>query len=125
LEFLLMTLGPSLLLLAYFDAREPGARNPLVIIGRVPFFYYVTHFWLLHFIAAVMAYLRYGSSSLRFLFMPLPSMGGPRDLFPPDFGYPLWVTYVVWAAVVVSIYPLCRKAAALKSRTRGSWASYL
>jgi len=125
LEFLLMTLGPSLLLLAYFDRREPGARYPLVTIGRVPFFYYVTHFWLLHFVASAMAYVRYGASSLSYLFMPLPSMGGPRDLFPPDFGYPLWVTYVVWAAVVVTIYPLCRKVAALKSRTRASWASYL
>jgi uncharacterized membrane protein len=125
LEFVLMTLGPSLLLLAYFDAREPGARNPLVIIGRVPFFYYVVHFWLLHVIASAMAYVRYGSSSLRFLFMPLPSMGGPRDQFPPDFGYALWVTYIVWAAVVVSMYPLCRRMADLKARTRASWASYL
>src|SRR5262245_36472741 len=39
LVFLLMALGPSLLLLAYFDARQPQARNPLVVIGRVPFFY--------------------------------------------------------------------------------------
>jgi len=103
LEFLLMTLGPSLLLLAYFDRREPGARHPLVIIGRVPFFYYVVHFWLIHVVASAMANVRYGASSLSYLFMPLPSMGGPRDLFPPDFGYPLWVTYVVWIAVVVSI----------------------
>jgi hypothetical protein len=125
LEFLLMTLGPSLLLLAYFDSREPGARNPLVIIGRVPFFYYVVHFWLLHVIASAIAYVRYGSASLRFLFMPLPRMGGPRDFFPPDFGYPLWVTYVVWAAVVALMYPLCRWMADLKARTRASWASYL
>jgi uncharacterized membrane protein len=125
LEFLLMTLGPALLLQAYFERREPGAQHPLVIVGRVPFFYYVAHFWLLHVVASAMAYVRYGSSSLSFLFMPLPSMGGQRDLFPPHFGYPLWVTYLVWAAVVVSIYPLCRKVAALKSRTRASWASYL
>jgi uncharacterized membrane protein len=125
LEFVLMTLGPSLLLLAYFDARQPGARNPLVTIGRVPFFYYVVHFWLLHVIASVMAYVRYGASSLSFLFMPLPSMGGSRDLFPSDFGYALWVTYIVWAAVVALMYLLCRWMADLKARTRASWASYL
>ena len=35
-------------------------------------------------------------------------MGGSRDLFPSDFGYALWVTYIVWAAVVALMYPLCR-----------------
>jgi len=125
LEFLLMTLGPALLVLAYFDSRQPGPSHPLIIIGRVPFFYYVVHFWLIHVVASTMAFVRYGSASLRFLFMPLPSMFGPRGAFPPDFGYPLWVTYVVWAVVVASMYPLCRKMADLKARTRAPWASYL
>ena len=125
LDFVLMTIGPALLLLAYFDKLGPDSRHPLVTIGRVPFFYYVAHFWAIHVIASVVAYVRYGGSSLRFLFAPLPSMGGPRELFPPDFGYPLWVTYVVWVAVVAALYPLCRRVADFKARTAASWASYL
>lgn len=125
LAFLLMTLGPALLCLAYFDRRSFGPGHPLVIIGRVPFFYYVGHFWLAHVLASTLAYLRYGSVSLAFLFHPLPSMGGPRELFPPDFGYPLWVTYLVWVTVVAALYPLCRLIAGLKARTHAWWASYV
>jgi uncharacterized membrane protein len=125
LDFVLMTIGPALLLLAYFDKLGLDSRHPLVTIGRVPFFYYVVHFWAIHVVASVMAYVRYGASSLEFLFAPLPSMGGPRELFPPDFGYPLWVTYGVWVAVVAALYPLCRRVADFKARTNASWASYL
>jgi len=125
LDFLMMTLGPALLTLAWFDVRRPDPRNPVVVIGRVPFFYYVGHFWLAHVIASTLAYLRYGAASLSFLFMPLPSMGGPRQAFPAGFGYPLWVAYVTWIVVVVCMYPLCRRVADFKSRTKAWWTSYL
>jgi hypothetical protein len=52
-------------------------------------------------------------------------MGGSRQLFPPDFGYDLWVVYVVWALVVVALYPVCRWFADLKQRRRGWWWSYV
>lgn len=52
-------------------------------------------------------------------------MGGLRDLFPPGFGYPLWVVYVVWVALVTSLYPLCRWFAAVKARRQEWWVSYL
>ena len=136
LMFLLMTLGPALLMLSFLDTRPPsrGALrrtsrlrpwNPLVVIGRVPMFYYVLHFWLAHVLAAVAAAVRYGSASLAFLFSPLPSMGGARALFPPDYGYPLWFTYVMWIVVVLLMYPLCRWYAALKARRSDWWLGYL
>ena len=123
--FVLMTLGPALLMLAWLDARRLRPNHPLVVIGRVPMFYYVLHFWMAHVLAAVAAALRYGSASLAFLFSPLPSMGGSRALFPPDFGYPLWVTYVMWMVVVLLMYPLCRWYAAVKARRSDWWLGYL
>ena len=125
LEFLLMTLGPALLALAALDGRALSAKNPLVAIGRVPFFYYVVHFWLLHLVAVVLAWLRYGSASLAFLFSPLPSMGGARTLFPPDFGYSLGVTYAVWIGVVAALYPLCLWFSRVKARRNEWWISYV
>ena len=125
LDFLLMTLGPALLVLAYLEHRGPRASHPLVIVGRVPFFFYVAHFWLLHVVASLFAWLRYGSGSLAFLFSPLPSMGGSRPPFPEDFGYPLWVTYAVWVSVVALLYPLCKWFAGLRARRRDWWLSYL
>jgi uncharacterized membrane protein len=125
LEFLLMTLGPALLALAWLERVQARWRDIVAVIGRVPMFFYVVHFWLLHVIVSVLAWLRYGNRSFAFLFHPLPSMGGPRELFPPDVGYPLWAAYLVWIAVVVSLYPVCRWFAEMKKRRRDWWLSYL
>jgi uncharacterized membrane protein len=124
-DFILMTLGPALLVLSWFDRLELRREHPLAVIGRVPLFYFIVHFWLAHALASFFAWLRYGSDSLAYLFAPLPSAGGPRELFPPDFGYALWVVYAVWIGVVVAMYPLCRWFDALKRRSRAWWLSYL
>ena len=125
LLFLLMTLGPALIVLSRFDRIEFARSNPLIVFGRVPLFYFVVHFYAAHLIADVLAALRYGGRSLAFLFQPVPSMGGSRQLFPPDFGYDLFVVYVVWALLVLALYPVCRWFADLKQRSRGWWWSYV
>jgi uncharacterized membrane protein len=124
-QFLLMTIGPASIALALLDRVPARAGSVLAIVGRVPFFFYVVHFWILHVVEAVLAFVRYGRASLTFLFHPLPSMGGPRELFPQNFGHPLWVVYVVWIGVVVGLYPICRWFAQLKQRQRDWWVSYL
>ncbi len=125
LDFLLMTLGPALLVLAWFDRRTFKPGNPLVVFGRVPMFYFVLHFYLIHVLAVLGALIRYGGSAAHFIFNPLPSMGGPSALFPPNFGYSLWAVYGVWFLVVVLLYPVCRWFANVKSRRRDWWLSYL
>ena len=124
LMFLLMTMGMALPLLAWIDRRRWSKQHPLAVIGRVPLFYYVGHFWLIHVVASVLALATYGRASLAWLFMPLPSMGGPAQIFPPGFGYPLWVTYAVWIAVVLMMYPLCRWFAGVKARRSEWWLGY-
>jgi uncharacterized membrane protein len=125
LDFLLMTLGPALLVLAYLDQRRFKPNNPLIVFGRVPMFYFVLHFYLIHALAVVAAWLRYGRSADDFIFNPLPSMGGPQQLFPADFGYGLWVVYGVWLLTVVILYPLCRRFAKVKATRSDWWLSYL
>jgi hypothetical protein len=97
----------------------------LIVYGRVPLFYFVTHFYAAHLAAALLAYLRYGSPALQFMVGPIPSMGGSPKLFPPDFGYPLWVAYVVWALVVLGLYPACRRFAQMKAAGHSWWLRYL
>jgi uncharacterized membrane protein len=125
LAFLLMTLGPALLALAWFDRPGLNPSNPLVVIGRVPLFFFVVHFYAAHIVAALLALGRYGNSALGFIFQPVPSMGGPAESFPEQFGYDLWVVYGVWALIVVGLYPACRWFAAVKARRRDWWLSYL
>ena len=125
LDFMLMTLGPAFLVLAWFDMHPPSRQNPLIVFGRVPLFYFVLHFYLIHALAVLLAWLRYGNNALTFMFNPLPSMGGPKQLFPPNFGYSLWAAYLIWIVVVALLYPLCRWFAKVKSTRRSWWLSYL
>lgn len=125
LAFLLMTLGPALLVLARLDRRELSARNPLLVFGRVPLFYFVLHFFLAHAAALLMAVFAHGSAAWSFMFQPVPSMGGPAQAFPEGFGYELWVTYVVWIAIVAILYPIGLRFARFKERNRHWWVSYV
>lgn len=125
LQFVLMTLGPAALLLAWFDGRTFGRRHPLVVFGRVPFAYYVVHFWLLHVVAAALLVWRYGGDAWAWLPHPLPSMGGAREMFPADLGCALPWVYAAWLAVVAALYPAARWLADVKARRRDWWLAYL
>jgi len=123
LAFLLMTLGPAIALLGWLERFRPGQRHPLVVFGRAPLFYFVLHIPLIHAVALALTWLRYGAAP--FLFVPPPSVGTPREVFPADYGWSLGVVYAVTAAVVLALYPLCRWFARLKQRRRDWWLSYL
>jgi uncharacterized membrane protein len=119
LAFLLMTLGPVLLALA---ATERATSRVLAVYGRVPLFYYVVHFAVLHAVATLVCLLRYGSAHWMF---ESPDLANYPFSAPPGWGFPLPVVYAVWAAVVMGVYPLCRWFAGVKARSRAAWVSYL
>jgi uncharacterized membrane protein len=125
LDFLLMTLGPAIVLLALAERIRFSSSNPLIVFGRVPLFYFVLHFYAAHVVTVLLAFARYGSAAWNFVFQQVPSMGGPARLYPTPFGYDLWVAYVVWAGIVIALYPLCRRYANVKARRRDWWLSYL
>jgi uncharacterized membrane protein len=121
LSFLLMTLGPALVFLWAVDRRTPGVFRPAVVIGRVPLFYYLLHFALLHLVAIVICYARYGSAHWMFESDP----GNYPFTAPLGWGYSLPVVYMLWAFIVVAMYFPCRWFAALKQRRHDAWLSYL
>lgn len=104
LDYILMTLGPSLIVLWYFYGRQISEKNPLTVIGRVPLFYFIVHFGLAHLLIVPLSILRYGSAW--FLLHAPPSAGG-QSPYPPDFGYSLPVVYLAWMVVLAIMYPLC------------------
>ena len=122
LLFLLMTLGPVLLVLRALDGRTPRALRPARVIGEVPMFYYMMHILLLHVAALFASVVRYGTAR--------PAIESPTlDRFPmtqlPGWPAALPIVYVVWIGVVLALYPLCAWYAALKRRSRSRWLSYL
>jgi uncharacterized membrane protein len=123
LQFLLMTLGPALLAMAWLERIRFSAANPMIVFGRVPFFFFLLHLAMIHALAVAANLLRYGRAP--FLLMPAPSMGGPRQVFPPNYGFNLGVVYLVWLAVIALAYPACRWYSQLKQRRTDWWLSYL
>ena len=80
LAFLLMTLGPALLILGIFEGLAFQRKNPLIVFGRVPLFYFVLHFFVAHAAAVLLAGAVYGRGAWTFMFQPVPSMGGPGSV---------------------------------------------
>jgi len=117
LEFLLMTLGPAILVLAGFSRMGFRDANPLIVFGRVPLFFFILHFLAIHVLAVVLAWFRYGQI---YLLNPLPGQA-----VPPGYGYSLPVVYLIWAAIAIAFYPLCRWFARVKARRDDWWLSYL
>lgn len=122
LLFLLMTLGPALVLLAALERDGLRALRPALTIGRVPFLYYVGHFALIHALAVAVCLVRYGSAHWMF---ESPDLGNYPFTAPPGWGYTLPVVYGVWALVVALMYPLCRWFAGVKQRNGAWWLSYV
>ncbi|MEO8139453.1 MAG: heparan-alpha-glucosaminide N-acetyltransferase domain-containing protein [Gemmatimonadota bacterium] len=122
LLFLLMTLGPAMLLLRVVDREIPRWLRPALVIGKVPLFYYILHFFLIHLLAVGICLLRYGSAHWMF---ESPDLGHYPFSPPPGWGYSLPFVYMVWLCVVVAMYPLCHWFAGLKRRRREVWLSYL
>lgn len=121
LLFLLMTLGSAMLLLRAFDSRTPGILRPALVFGQVPMFYFLLHLPLIHLLAVIVCYARYGTAHWMF---ESPSLSHFPITQPPGWGFSLPVVYLVWALVVLALYPLCRWFAALRQRRSDPWLSY-
>jgi uncharacterized membrane protein len=126
LQFLLMTLGPSLLLLAWLDKKldqKDGrqsispALSPLLTFGRVPMFFYILHLYLIHSLAVLVAVL----SHQPFTWLLNGSFFGAPD----GWGYNLPFVYLMWITVVVILYFPCRWYEGVKQRRKDWWLSYI
>jgi uncharacterized membrane protein len=118
LLYVLMTLGPALQALAWFDRETGPLGRVLVTYGRVPLFFYLLHAPLIHAVAVVLAAAQHVDTS--FLFQHIVSAQPPAE-----YGYGLPVVYLVWLGVVAALHPACRWFAAVKRRHPGAWLSYL
>ena len=66
LLYLMMTLGPALILLALFERTRGAVADWLITFGRVPFFVYVAHIFLIHALAVALAWAMFGDAGWLF-----------------------------------------------------------
>jgi uncharacterized membrane protein len=108
LLYLMMTLGPALMLLAWLDDARGALASFFATFGRVPFFYYVVHIYLIHALAVVIAFAMTGVLTTT-----------------PEINFNLIGVYITWLSVIVLLYPICRWFAHLKQTGSAWWWAYL
>jgi len=120
LFFMCMTIGPALLLMAWWDEIQNGFTKVVSVYGRVPFFYFLAHLFVIHLFSAVTYFMRghsfeEGVNPTAFI-----------KFIQPGEGVQLRYVYIIWLAVVIILYPLCKWYDQYKTEHKEKkWLSYL
>jgi len=117
LLFLLLTLGGTLLLLANSEKWNGKVVDFICTFGRVPFFFYIIHIYLIHLIAIGLAALTGFGWEKNMVLAAWGIIENPL----PGYGFPLWVVYLVWISVILLLYPICKKFDKYKMGNKDKW----
>lgn len=121
LSYTLMTLGPAMFFLIGIENVKNTCTKIMVTIGRVPFFFYILHLYLIHLIG-LLGLVILGENWQELILTPTRFLSGNLV----NTGFDLWVTYVVWVVVIIILYPFCKLFMTYKANNRDSkWLSYL
>lgn len=121
LLYICMTIGPAILFLVQFDKVTNKISRIVTIYGRVPFFYYILHFYLIHALSMLFFFAR-GHRFEEGVYT--------GNIVLPNFiisgeGYSLGIVYLVWIFVIICLYPLCKWYSEYKKTHKQWWLSYL
>lgn len=122
LMYMCITIGPALIALAYLEKIQNSFTYNIQVFGRVAFFYYVLHIYLIHLISAI-GYFVKGHSFQEGLNV---AQKFPFYFTSSNDGFGLGVVYAVWLMVIILLFPLCKWYNNYKSNHREKWwLSYL
>jgi len=119
LLFCLLTLGVMFLILSLTEGVKNKFTNIVETYGKVPLFYFLVHWYILHPLMFVMVFLQgFKNSDLVFGF----NFGRPKE----GSGVNLWIIYLIWISVVIMLYSLCKWYAKYKEyHKEKKWLRYL
>jgi uncharacterized membrane protein len=120
LLFCLITLSITILMLAFADNFNDRIKKVTSVYGRVPLFYFIVHFYLIHILTLSMLFLQ-GFNWSQFEFTAT-TFGRPKDL---ESGLPLWTIYLIWIAVVAALYKPCIWFGKYKAKHQYWWLRYI
>jgi uncharacterized membrane protein len=121
LQFLLMTIGPALIFLSAIEAFGNRLPKPVIVFGKVPFFFYIIHLYVIHGLAMLLLVYE-GRDWHQYILSARGIMSGTLR----NFGLSLGSVYVVWILVVASLYPLCKWYQTYRENHPSKWwLSYL
>lgn len=116
LLYLLITLGLSAVICSRADKWNGWLKDTLVMFGRVPFAFYVVHFYLVHLLSILFGIWQ-GFEVHQFLHM--------FNYYPASYGTSLFGVYIIWIMILVMLYPFCKWVSDIKRTRKDWWLSYL
>lgn len=118
LQFLLMTMGPALVFLSLSESliSRISLMKPVLTFGRVPFFFYIVHLYLIH--ALAMLWLSYSGRDWHEYILSFTAL---RSGTLSDFGLSLSGVYLVWILVIALLYPICSWYQKYKENNPSKW----
>ena len=122
LLYTLMTIGPAMIFLALTEKPLNAITQKIAIFGRVPFFYYVLHIYLIHLFAMIGTFVSGYNWSDMILTDRVNRMPGLKG-----YGFDLPAIYILWIGLILVLFPCCKWFDQYK-RSRQSayqWLSYL
>lgn len=122
LLYTLITLGPALIFLSLTERPLNNITKKIAVFGRVPFFYYVVHLFTIHLLVIISALITGYRWTDMLLVHPLnrtPALKG--------FGFSLATAYLVWAGLIVLLYPFCKWFDQYKkaNQAQQKWLTYV
>ena len=122
LLYILITLGPAMIFLALAEKPLNTVTKKITVFGRVPFFYYVVHRFLIHLFAMIGAGISGYNLSDMILSTTINRATGLKG-----YGFNLLIAYIAWVALVIFLYPLCKWFDNYKRTYQSSrkWLSYV
>jgi uncharacterized membrane protein len=119
LLFTAVTLGIMFLTLGIINSLNNGFTRLFTTYGRVPLFFYVGHWYIIHAVMFAILYLQGAWSQIKF---GVFSFGRPAT----GVGIELPYIYLAWLSVILFFYPLCRWYGGYKAKHKeNKWLSYL
>jgi uncharacterized membrane protein len=120
LLFCLITLGIMFFILSWAEGADKSLLKLPVLFGKVPMFYFLTHFYLIHIsLLILLAFQGFGWNDWSFA---TGTFGRPQGV---ESGVSLGAVYAIWIAVVASLYLPCRWYGRLKAENKHWWLKYL
>ncbi|WP_281234751.1 DUF1624 domain-containing protein [Flavobacterium gelatinilyticum] len=120
LLFCLVTLGIMFLLLSIAEQFQSQIKKVTLVYGRVPLFYFVVHFYVIHILTLILLFAQ-GFSWSQFEFAS-GTFGRPKGL---ESGLPLWSIYLIWIFVVALLYKPSAWFGKYKAQKQHWWLRYI
>ena len=122
LLYTLVTLGPALIFLGMSEKPLNSFTDKIAVFGRVPFFFYIVHIYMIHLLAMVFTYYTGHHLSDMILTGKVNNEPGLKG-----YGFDISVVYIVWLTLIFLLYPCCSWFDRYKRTHQNSqkWLSYL